>query len=120
MHWERIVHFRPDSFLFKKGTQLVALRRSHGELIIDMKVSVPCKRKCDAIRMLRPGKQLLIPFGVLTSPLGPLVKILQFDLENGSLEGVQSAIDPYRLVQIADLTPVNSKHGHGIGKGLVV
>ena len=120
MHRERIVHFRADSLLFEEGAQRVALWRSHGELVIDVKIARRRWWKHDAIRMLRLGKQLLISFGVPTSAFGPLVKILQFDLEHGSLERIQPAIDPYRLVEIADLAPVNTEHGHGVGKGFVV
>ena len=120
MHRERIIHFRADPFLFEEGAQFVALRRSHGELVIDVKIARYRRWKRDAIHMLRPGKQLLIPFGIPTPPFGPLVKILQFDPEHGSLERIQPAIDPYSLVKIADLAPVNTEHGHGVGKGIVV
>src|SRR6267142_5067675 len=120
MHRKRIVHFRANPFLFEEGAQLVTLRRSHGELVIDVKIARHRWWKRDAIRMLRPGKQLLIPFGIPTPPFGPLVKILQFDPEHGSLERIQPAIDTYSLVKIADLAPVNTEHGHGVGKGIVV
>src|SRR6266550_1409475 len=120
MHRERIIHFRADPFLFEEGAQFVALRRSHGKLIIDVKIPGNRWWKRDAIRILRPGKQLLISFGISTAPFGPLVKILQFDLEHGSLERIQSAIDPYRLMKIASLASVNTEHGHGVGKGIVV
>ena len=70
--------------------------------------------------MLRLGEQLPIPFGIPAAPLRPLVKILQFDLEHGSLERIQPAIDSYRLVEIADLASMNTEHGHGVGKGFVV
>src|SRR5580765_6894299 len=120
MHRERIVHFRADPFLFEEGAQFVALRRSHRELVIDVKIAGNRWWKRDAIRMPRPGKQLVIPFGIPTPPLGPLIKILQFDLEHGGLERIQPAIDAYRLMEIADLAPVNTEHGHGVGKGCVV
>src|SRR5580765_3533493 len=120
MHRERVVHFRADPLLFEKVAQRVALWRSHGELVIDVKISGRRQWKRNAIRMLRLRKQLLISFGVPTSASIPLVKILQLDLEHGSLERIQPAIDPYRLVEIANLASMDTEHGQRVGKGFVV
>src|SRR5256885_14221299 len=94
MHWERIVHFCADPLLFEEAAQRVALRHSHGELVIDVKIAWRCDWGHHAIRMLRLGKQLLISSGVPTSAFVPEIKILQLDLKHGSLERIQPAVDP--------------------------
>jgi len=41
-------------------------------------------------------------------------------LKHGSLKRIQTAINSYRLVKIADLTSMNTKHGYRVGKGFIV
>ena len=120
MHRKRIVHFRADPLLFQEGTQLVALRDSYRKLVIDVEIARHRGRQRHSIRMFRSGEQLLVPFGIPTAALGPLVEILQFDLEYGRLKRIQPAIDTDRLMEVTDLTPMHTEHRHGIGKSLVV
>ena len=69
---------------------------------------------------IRLVEQLLIPFCIAPTPLGPLVEILEFNLENSCLQGIQAAIDTHRLVKISHAATMDAQHGQRIGQRLIV
>jgi hypothetical protein len=65
-------------------------------------------------------EQPLVPLGISTAALGPLIEILQLDVKNRRLQGIQPAIDAHRFVQIPHATPMHSQHRERIGYGGII
>ena len=72
--------------------------------------------RCDQVRSLQV---FVVQVRVLSACFGPCIKMPQLDPENGCLETVQTAVDPFHFMVILVDAPVIGEHTRFFGKDVV-
>src|SRR5262245_26351464 len=115
MHWQGIIDLGANTLFLQKVSELIALTNPHRVLIIDVEIAASGLGQLNTIDEVGLGEQPLVALGIAASALRPLVKVLQLDMKNRCLQGIQPAIDAHSFVQVPYTTPMHPQHRKRIG-----
>ena len=117
---DRIVDFRRNTAGEEVLTKIVAIGGADGELIVDMNGVRRDKGQRYFRFQLEFAEEIAITIGIALAGNRPFIQILQFDAENGSLKGVEAAIDTQQLVDVFVAGAVHMQEAEPIGQGSIV
>src|SRR5262249_13544156 len=98
-----------------EASELIPLADPHGVLIIHVKIPAGSLGQTHTIEQVGIGEKPLVALGIPATAFLPLIEILQLDMKNRRLKGIQSAIDAHSFVQVPYTTPMHSQHRKRIG-----
>src|SRR5574341_652554 len=120
MHGQRIIDFCSDSIVFQERSQFIPLLHPDGVLVVDVEIAWRRGRQNHPILKLRPCEELPVARSVATPAFGPLIEVLELDMEDGGLQCIKPAIDSDCLMQVPHTAAMDPKHRDRFRETIIV